>query len=307
MSKIFPDSEIVAVLDSFIAYVDVGEGETILFLHGNPSWSFQWRNVIPSLATRYRCIAVDLIGMGRSGKPDISYSFDDHALYLSGFVKALALKNVTLVLHDWGIALGLDLARRHQGLAAAVALVARGEDLTEGVLASVASWDDLSPEARQVFEAYWSEDGPELVLEQNHFLEVLMPANMMKALTEEEMACYREPFPDRDARAPILAFNRQVPIAGQPPGMSERIADATRWLIDAACPTLLLHASPDPGRPLLMVDWARECLADVVTVDVGTCLHYLTEDRPAEIAAALAHWLPNACTRAKSGMSAERA
>ena len=198
-----------------MAYVDEGAGDPIVLLHGNPSSSYQWRNVIPYLSGLGRCIAPDLVGMGDSGKlpdsgPD-SYRLVEHRAYLDALLEALDVRDrVTLVLHDWGSALGFDWAYRHQSSVRAIAYM-------EAFVATIDTWDDWPPEAVAFFRAIRSAAGEELVLEQNLFIEQVLPSEVLRGLTEEEMAVYRRPYLEPgESRRPTLTWPRQVPVAGEP-------------------------------------------------------------------------------------------
>src|SRR5262245_55243955 len=199
ISAAFPfERHYINVHGSRIAYVDEGRGDPILFLHGNPTSSYLWRNIIPHVTGVGRCIAPDLIGMGASDKPDIDYRFVDHARYVEGFIDALGLDHVTLVVHDWGSALGFDWAMRHPSRVRAIAFM-------EAILTPVPSWDQFSPTGRELFQKLRTPGvGEEMVLEHNLFVEQILPAAVVRGLTPAEMAHYRAPFADRAARKPTL-------------------------------------------------------------------------------------------------------
>src|SRR3954464_10797213 len=184
----------IDVHGSRMHYVEEGEGPSVLFLHGNPTSSYLWRNVIPHVSGGARCIAPDLIGMGRSDKPDIDYRFVDHARYLDGFIEALGLGDVVLVLHDWGSGLGFHWARRHADRV-------RGLAFMEAILAPVSSWDAFPEGARQMFQAFRTpEVGWDLICKQNVFVEQALPGSVVRKLSDEEMDAYRAPFPDEASR-----------------------------------------------------------------------------------------------------------
>ena len=280
-----PDAHTVAVLDSSMHYRELGVGKPVVFLHGNPTSSYLWRQVMPHVAARGRCIAPDLIGMGASGKPDIGYRLRDHAAYLDAFLDALGLGHVTLVLHDWGVVLGLHLLARQPGRVRAVAFM-------EGHLHPIERWSDLGPDSEAMFRALRSpETGPELVLEQNFFVETVLPGGTLRPLTDEEMAAYRTPFPDPASRRPILRWVREIPIENDPPDVAEVVRDNARALIASAVPKLLLYAQPGAVIGAAEVAWCRAHLSRLTTVDLGPGLHFLPEDHPHEIGRAIARWL----------------
>ncbi len=199
----------ISVLDSTMHHEEAGAGDPIVFLHGNPTSSFLWRNVIPVLATAGRCLSPDLIGMGRSGKPDIGYTFFDHARYLDAWFDALELERVTLVGHDWGGALGFHWARRHSNRVAAIAFM-------EAIIKPL-TWDEFPEVARPVFQNFRTPGvGEQLVLEENQFVELVLPGGMLAQLDAEEMDVYRSPFREPKARLPTLVWPRQIPIEGEP-------------------------------------------------------------------------------------------
>ena len=194
----------VAVLDTHMSYVDTGEGQPIVFLHGNPTSSYLWRNIIPYVSDRARCLAPDLVGMGRSGKsPARSYRFVDHSRYLDAWFETLGLtRDVILVVHDWGSALGFHRAFRYPGQIKAIAYME--------AIASPRRWDDFG-EGAGVFRALRSPAGEEMVLEQNLFVERVLPTGVLRKLSEAEMAAYRAPYFQRESRLPTLAWAREIP------------------------------------------------------------------------------------------------
>jgi haloalkane dehalogenase len=275
----------VDVHGSRMAYVDEGQGDPILFLHGNPTSSYLWRNIIPHVRGLGRCIAPDLIGMGQSDKPDLAYSFADHARYLDGFIRALGLRNITLVVHDWGSALGFDWAMRHE---AAV----RGLAFMEAIITPVESWEQFPEGARETFRAMRTPGvGERLVLEENVFIEQLLPRAVVRGLSETERAHYRAPFPDPASRKPVLAWPRQIPIAGEPKEVVDVVTASREALRRSRLPKLLFTASPGGMMSPLLVTWCRENLPNLEIIDVGAGIHYLQEDQPHAIGRGLAAWI----------------
>jgi haloalkane dehalogenase len=269
----------VRVLDTEISYVDVGEGDPIVFLHGNPTSSYLWRNIIPHVARLGRCLAPDLVGMGQSGKsPANAYRFEDHSRYLDAWFDSLCLtENVILVLHDWGSALGFHWASRHQERVQAMAYME--------AIVQPRRWEDLPSGRDAIFRALRSEKGEHLVLEENFFVETVLPKSIIRKLTDEEMDTYRAPFKSREARLPTLVWPREIPIAGEPAEVV-RIAEAYgEWLSKSELPKLFIAA--EPGA--LLVGRAREFCQTWPNQREVTVkgIHYIQEDSPAEIGTAL--------------------
>jgi haloalkane dehalogenase len=279
-----PTSKYVDVCGSRMHYVDVGTGDPVLFLHGNPGWSYLWRNVIPHVAPSARCIAPDLIGMGRSDKPDISYRFVDHAKYLDGFISALGLRNVTLVTHDWGCILGLFYAMRN-------AANVKGLAFMEATFRPFKTWNDFPEGVRATFQAFRTPDiGFEKVVVRNEFIEQILPGSIMRKLSNAEMDMYRFPFRNPADRKVIWKFANELPIAGKPPDVVKAVADYSSWLKETDLPKLLLYAEPGAITTAKDVQWARENLKHVKTVSVGKGIHFLQEDNPDAIGQEIAKW-----------------
>ena len=271
------------VLDSHLVYVEVGVGDPIVLLHGNPTSSYLWRNVIPHLGGSGRCLAPDLIGMGRSGKaPGGSYRLADHVRYLDAWFEALDLSRVTLVVHDWGSALGFHWARRHPGRVKALVYM---EALVRPV-----SWAEWPEAARKVFQAMRSPAGEEMVLTKNVFVERILPASVLRGLTSQEMERYREPFREPgESRRPSLTWPREIPVDGEPADVVALVNDYGRWLSGTPIPKLFVNGNPGS----ILVGAQREfCRAwpnqQEVTVRGS---HFLQEDSPAEIGQAIARFL----------------
>lgn len=269
-----------------LAFVEVGEGDPVVFLHGNPTSSYLWRNVIPHLADRYRCIAPDLIGMGDSDKlPDSgadSYTFAEHRHYLDGLLDALDLGDrVTLVLHDWGSGLGFDWARRHADRIVGIAYM-------EAIVTPV-SWDDWPEAARSIFQALRSESGEVLVLEKNIFVERILPASIIRPLTDAEMAAYRAPFVEPgEHRRPTLTWPRQIPIDGLPQDVHHIVAEYSAWLSETPVPKLFINAEPGSILVGRQRDLARGFPNQREVTVSG--IHFIQEDSPDEIGRAIAQW-----------------
>jgi haloalkane dehalogenase len=281
----FPyESRFVEVEGSKMHYVEVGSGDPILFLHGQPTSSYLWRNVLPHLAPLGRAIAPDLIGFGRSDKPDIEYRFVDHARYIDGFIEALGLDRLTFVIHDWGSGLGFHWARRHPERV-------RGLAFFEAILAPIPSWDDFPAELRDVFRGFRSpETGRSLLIDQNVFIEKVLPGAVVRGLTEVEMDRYREPFKDPASREPVYRWPNELPIGGEPADVTEIVGAYNAWLQETDVPKLLLHAEPGAITRAPLVEWCKANLKELEVVHVGAGIHYLQEDNPDGIGKAVADW-----------------
>ena len=276
-------------LGSRMAYVDEGRGRPVLFLHGNPTSSWLWRNVLPHVSGDARAIALDLIGMGDSDKPDIGYSLDDHCAHVEGFVEALGLdRPPVLVGHDWGGVVAVRHARRHPGRVAALALM---ETHLPPLMPArdYAAMGDGADFFRRVREPG---TGERLVLDENVFVETVLPGHgVLRELDPDEMAGYRAPFPTARSRRPILRWAREIPIAGEPPGPADVLRRNNEWLLASALPKLLLHARPGALVSEDAVDWLRDRLASLETVCVGVGTHFVQEDAPERVGRAIAGWL----------------
>ncbi|MEM7457827.1 MAG: haloalkane dehalogenase [Pseudomonadota bacterium] len=272
-----------------MAYVDVGEGDPIVFLHGNPTSSYLWRNVMPHLEGKGRLIAPDLIGMGDSEKLDNSgpdrYTFVEHRKYLFGLLDELGVnENVTLVIHDWGSGLGFHWAHENQDAVKGIAFM-------EAVVAPVPSWDAIPDGTRQTFEALRSPAGEQMALENNVFIEAILPSSIIRDLTETEMAEYRRPFLEPgESRRPTLTWPRQIPIAGEPADVTEIVSNYSGWMKQNDLPKLFIRAEPGALVRGPILDFIRSW-SNVTEVNVPG-LHFIQEDSPDEIGKAVADWLP---------------
>jgi haloalkane dehalogenase len=269
-----------------MAYVDVGSGSPIVLLHGNPTSSYLWRNVIPHLADQGRCIAPDLIGMGDSDKLEPSgpdrYRFVEHREYLDALLEALGVhRDVTLVIHDWGSALGFDWARRH-------ADAVRGIAYMEAIVQPV-TWADWPEAARGIFQGFRSPAGEEMVLERNLFVEAVLPASILRKLTDDEMAEYRRPFATPgEGRRPTLTWPRQIPIDGEPADVVAIVRAYGEWLARSPVPKLFVNA--EPGAILIGAqrEFCRTWPAQREVTVRGS--HFIQEDSADAIGAAIAEW-----------------
>jgi len=285
ISADFPyQSHYISVHGSKIHYVDVGAGDPILFLHGNPTSSYLWRNIIPYLTSLGQCIAPDLIGMGKSDKPDIEYRFFDHVKYIEGFVEQMELKNVTLVIHDWGSGLGFHYARGHENNVKGIAFM-------EAILMPIPSWDLFPEKARETFKAFRTADvGWNMIINENAFIEQVLPGAIVRKLTETEMNYYREPFKNPSTRKPVWRWPNELPIEGSPADVVTAVTAYNEWLQQSELPKLLFYATPGAILSETIVKWCKKNLKNLTTVDIGTGLHFLQEDNPHLIGQELAHW-----------------
>jgi haloalkane dehalogenase len=274
----------VRVLDTEMAYADTGSGRPVVFLHGNPTSSYLWRNVIPHVAPTHRCLAPDLVGMGESGtSPAGRYQFVDHARYLDAWFEALGLaRDVTLVVHDWGSALGFHWARRHLERVRALVYM-------EAIVRPV-TWAEWPEPARKIFQAMRSPAGEEMVLQKNVFVERILPLSVLRGLTDVEMAVYRKPYLEPgESRRPTLTWPRQIPIDGEPADVVAVVDEYARWLAKSPLPKLFVNADPGtiltgPQRDFCRT-WPQQ---DEVTVRGS---HFIQEDSPREIGEAIAAFL----------------
>ena len=270
-----------------MAYYEAGEGDPILFLHGNPTSSYLWRNIIPHVADLGRVIAPDLIGMGDSDKLDDvgprSYRFVDHRRYLDGLLDQLGVSsNVTLVIHDWGSALGFDWANRHRD-------AVKGICYMESIVRPV-TWEEWPEAAKAVFQGFRSENGEAMVLDKNVFVERVLPGSVLRKMSEAEMAVYRKPFAEPgECRRPTLTWPREIPISGEPADVVQIAQDYANWLAASQVPKLFVDAEPGailtgPQREFCRA-WPNQTEVRVK----GS--HFIQEDSPNEIGEALRSWL----------------
>ncbi|MEM7118627.1 MAG: haloalkane dehalogenase [Chloroflexota bacterium] len=275
--------ERIPVLDSEMAYIDIGEGDPIIFLHGNPTSSYLWRNIIPHVEGMGRILAPDLVGMGESGKnPAGSYRFVDHYRYLEAWMNSVGVgENAILVIHDWGSALGFHWAfqNRYDNPVQGIAYM-------ESIVRPV-QWEEWPESARGIFQAMRSEKGEDLVLERNFFVERVLPASIMRDMTEEEMNVYKRPFLlAGEERRPTLTWPREIPLDGEPADVHDIVARYSVWLETADIPKLFVNAEPG----IILTGRQREdcrCWPNQDEVTVKG-LHFIQEDSPDEIGEALA-------------------
>ncbi len=275
----------VEVKGSRMHYVDEGpkDGDVFLFLHGNPTSSYLWRNIIPYVTGEGRAVAPDNIGFGRSDKPDIGYTFAEHAEYLEGFVEALDLNNIILVIHDWGSALGFDYAAKHPERI-------KGIVFMEAITGAI-SMADMPEQFREVFGAFRTPGvGEQMVIEQNMFIEQMLPGAIIRTLSEGEMNAYRQPFLVKETRKPLLVWPRQVPIDGEPADVVARVNDYMDALAESEVPKLMFYVEPGAIAGPELAETLKAALPNLEIVNLGEGRHFVQEDHADEIGQWLADW-----------------
>ena len=274
----------VQTLDTHISYADTGHGSPVVFLHGNPTSAYLWRNIIPHVSGGARCLAPDLVGMGDSGKmPSGAYRFVEHARYLDAWFDALGLdSDVILICHDWGSALAFHWAHRHPERVAGIAYM-------EAIVQSL-TWDQWPEAARRVFQGFRSDAGETMVLDNNVFVERVLPGSIIRDLTDDEMDVYRKPYREPgESRRPTLSWPRDIPLDGEPADVVEIVDDYSAWLSRSDIPKLFVNA--EPGA-ILTGEQREFCRAWPNQREVTVRgVHFIQEDSPDEIGAAIAEWL----------------
>ncbi|MCD1261195.1 haloalkane dehalogenase [Paenibacillus athensensis] len=270
-------------------YIDEGSGDPIVFLHGNPTWSYDWRNIIPYLTTASRCIAVDLIGMGRSDKPDIGYTYVEHVDYITKFIEQLGLSRIVLVGHDWGTAIGLQYAAAHPDNIKAVVMI------EPQALTPFADWSAFSPaEAVGLFQTLRDpEQGWPFMRDNSVFIEGMTQTIISRTITPEEHDYFREPFREKSSRKPMWVFPNQLPISGHPAEVVSAVEERNRWFTSTPIPKLLFYATPGCNVREPELAWCRNDLDNLTLHSIGEGFHYLMEENPHEIGQELARWLQN--------------
>ena len=284
ISAAFPyESKYVDVLGSRMHYIDVGKGEPILFLHGNPTSSYLWRNVIPYVQDHYRAIAVDLIGMGKSDKPDIAYTYQDHKRYIEAFIAKLDLRDVTLVVHDWGSVLGFDYAMHHESNVRGIAFM---EALVPPAFPAA-----NPPAPDSTFGRFRTPGvGEKLVLEENVFVERNLPGGVIRILSKEEMDYYRAPYPTPASRKPTLVWPRELPMGGEPARNVQAISQIGEWMRTTKMPMLHLWARPGALMPERVANELVTRVKNLQSTFIGAARHYVQEDQPEAIGRTVADW-----------------
>jgi haloalkane dehalogenase len=284
ISADFPfESKYIEVQDSKIHYIDEGSGDPILFLHGNPTSSYLWRNIIPYLMPLGRCIAPDLIGMGKSDKPDLDYHFFDHSKYVEEFINKLDLSNITLVVHDWGSALGFHYAMNHENKIKAIAFM---ESLIKPM-----SWQNFPSDFRVGFKLMRTPGiGWFLISVMNIFVTQILPKAIVRKLSPQEKDYYTAPYKTVRSRKPVRQWPCEIPIDGKPEDVYQVISEYSQRLQESDLPKLLFFAKPGGIINEKTAEWCRQNLKNLKVVDIGDGIHYLQEDNPHLIGAELAKW-----------------
>ncbi|MEU7873517.1 haloalkane dehalogenase [Dactylosporangium sp. NPDC049140] len=273
------------ILNSTMFHRELGTGHPIVFLHGNPTSSYLWRHVMPAVSSGRR-LAPDLIGMGESGKPDLAYTFDDHARYLDAWIDALGLDSIVLVGHDWGGALAFDWATRHPGRV-------RGLAFMETIVKPMA-WEEFPEGGRDLFRSIKTPGvGETMILDNNAFLTQLLPFTVASGLGDDDLKVYLDPYPTPESRRPLLQWPRSMPLGGEPADIVARIERYDTWLAASTeVPKLLLAFQPGPGAMMgpEIVDWCANNIAELEIEQLGLAGHHAPEDQPEAIAAAVRDW-----------------
>lgn len=278
-------SQFVTVNNSQMHYLEQGEGDPILFIHGMPTSSFLWRNIIPQVASCGRCIAPDLIGMGRSDKPDIEYRVFDHIKYLEGFIEELNLKNITLVLHGWGSVVGFDYASRHPGNIKAIAFF-------ESHVRPITDWNLLSLPVQQ-FASLLKRPGASYraIVQQNYLIKKLLPSGVVRELSIDEQQEYESPFPDAESRKPLWQYVMDFPLGNGPDDVVKLITDYSEWLQHSSMPKLMLYAVPGFITTMETVQWAMKHVDNLSVVCLEDVMHFAQESTPDLFSKELTSWL----------------
>jgi haloalkane dehalogenase len=282
-----PEKKQVEVNGRTMAYVEMGEGDPVVFQHGNPTSSYLWRNIMPKIAPLGRCIAVDMIGMGDSEKLDGDdpdrYRYGAQRDFLFAAWDKLGVdSDVTFVLHDWGSVLGFEWARENESAISGIAYM-------EGIVRPL-TWDEWPEDARDMFRGFRSDAGEEMVLEKNLFVERVLPASIMRLLTDDEMAVYRRPYEEAgESRRPTLAWPREIPIDGKPADVVEIVESNANWLSRTPVPKLFINAEPGAILTGAQRQFCRQFKNQKEVTVPG--IHFIQEDSPDEIAASLFNWM----------------
>jgi len=286
-SKISPEfpfeSKYVEINGSKIHYIDVGEGDPVLFLHGNPTSSYLWRNVIPHVQPHARCIALDLIGMGKSDKPDIGYTFEEHYDYVEKFVEQLGLKNVTLVIHDWGSGLGFHYANMHRDNIKGIAFM-------EAMIKPL-TWKEMPDGMDKVFKLLRAPFiGWLMISVGNMFLKKLLPDMIIRKLSKEETDYYNQPYPTIASRKPVRVWPQEIPIEGKPKRVYDKLSAYGEWLVQSDVPKLCIYSHPGAIMREDYVEYIRNNFKNTKMVDIGEGIHFIQEDNPHRIGQEIADW-----------------
>jgi len=289
MSSITLKKQKISINNKNIAYVESGSGDPIIFLHGNPTSSYLWRNITPHLESQGRCICIDLIGMGDSDKLDNpdenSYQFEEHYHYVNAAIESLTNgENITFVIHDWGSALGFNWCYHNPDSIKGIAYM-------EAIVKEM-TWEDWRDEAKGIFQGFRSDAGESLVLEKNYFVERVLPGSIIRRLSDEEIEEYRRPFinPGEDRR-PTLSWPREIPIEGQPANVCEIVNQYAEWMQTNDIPKLFINAEPGAITTGRIRDYCRSWKNQTEVTVKG--IHFIQEDSPDDIGKAISTWYKN--------------
>ncbi len=278
-------SRYAAVDGSRIHYLECGEGRPIIFLHGMPTSSYLWRNILPTVKSQGRCIAPDLIGMGKSDKPDIAYTVFDHIHYIENFIEQLELTDYTLVMHGWGSVIGFDIASRNEQAVNSLAFY-------EAHVRATTDWEMLSLPIQQFASLL---DRPKAsyhaIVEQNYLVRKLLPSGVIRTLTAAEMQAYEEPFKSKEDRKPLWQYIQELPLGKTETEVTQLIVAYNCWLQKTTLPKLMFYALPGFITTMESVNWAREHLQHITFTELPHALHFAQESMPEVFAKALVNWL----------------
>ncbi len=276
-------SKFLEVNGSRMHYIDEGQGDPILFLHGNPTSSYLWRNIIPYLTNHGRCIAPDLIGMGKSDQPDIAYGFASTYEYIESFIEQLGLRNITLVVHDWGSALGFHYANLHRENIKGIAFM-------ESVLRTF-EWRDVPLDIRIPFRIMRTPGlGWLFVNVANLFIKKMLPDMTKRKLSSQEMAVYAAPYPTIKSRTPLRRWPEDVPLGGKPKEVVQAVRAYSQWLQESELPKLFFYVTPGAANKVDVVNWVQSTFQNTQTIHLGEGLHFIQEDHPHGIGEGLRDW-----------------
>ena len=289
MNSITLKKQKISINNKNIAYAESGSGDPIIFLHGNPTSSYLWRNITPHLESQGRCICIDLIGMGDSDKLDNpdenSYQFEEHYHYVNAAIESLTNgENTTFVIHDWGSALGFNWCYHNPDSVKGIAYM-------EAIVKEM-TWEDWGDEAKSIFQGFRSDAGESLVLEKNYFVERVLPGSIIRRLSDEEIEEYRRPFlnPGEDRR-PTLSWPREIPIEGQPANVCEIVNQYAEWMQTNDIPKLFINAEPGAITTGRIRDYCRSWKNQTEVTVKG--IHFIQEDSPDDIGKAISTWYKN--------------
>lgn len=285
VSPHFPyESKYVDVYGAKMHYIEEGQGDPILLLHGIPTSCYVWRNVVPHLTSLGRCIAPDLIGMGKSDKPDIEYTVFDHIKYIEKFIETLNLKRLTIIMHGWGSVIGFDYAMRHAKNCKALAFY-------EAYLRGMNDKDIPLPLTEKVHMLNQQEKIDDLIMNGTYYIDKVMPYEMLRPLTAEELTHYREPFLKKGSGKPLQQYLKELPCIDRNNEVDALITNYSKKLTQSNLPKLLLYSVPGFTTTIATAMWAKEHLPNLEMADIGEELHYAQESNPVLMAETISIWL----------------